>query len=138
MTSGVSVPMGVTPGKIEEVDAGESDKEAAEEGQGVGDVGGVEALEEDERSTQCCRGEANVVKGVDAETDEYGIFTKLVLNSHVRRERSQSLVEVVHLRQYTHRSENQEHICRRVRKLVIPREGKLEGNAEGLYRHNRD
>lgn len=62
----------------------------------------------------------------------------MVLNSHVRRERSQSLVEVVHLRQDTHSSENQEHICRGVRELVVPRKGKLKSNAESLYRHNRD
>lgn len=45
--------IGVFTGKIEKVDAGEDREEAAEEGDGVDRVGGVEAAEEDEGGDEC-------------------------------------------------------------------------------------
>lgn len=52
--------------QVEEVDTGENRKEAAEEGDGVACVDGVEALEEEEGSDEGeCR-EGHVVQGIDA------------------------------------------------------------------------
>lgn len=55
---------------------------------------------------------------------------------HVSGERSQRLVEVVHLRQDTDCGQNQEDISRRVAKLVIASKSELESNSKGLDRHD--
>lgn len=57
---------------------------------------------------------------------------------HVGRERSESLVEVIHLRQDADCCENHEDVGRRVRELVVASECELESNAKGLDGHDRD
>jgi len=56
-----SMTVGIAAGEIEQVDAGEDNQEAAEEGEGVHRVGGIEAAEEDERRTECSSGKRDVV-----------------------------------------------------------------------------
>lgn len=58
--------VGVFPREVEEVDAGEDDEEAAEQGDGVNGGGGVEALEEEAGGDEGAGGEGDVVEGVDA------------------------------------------------------------------------
>ena len=66
--------VGVFAREVEEVDAGEDDEEAAEQGDGVDGGGGVEALEEEAGGDEGAGGEGDVVEGVDA-------GGRLVLNS---------------------------------------------------------
>ena len=54
----------VFAGEVEQVDAGEDDEEATEEGDGVDGVGCVEAPEEDKGGAEGCCGEGNIVEGV--------------------------------------------------------------------------
>ena len=56
--------IGVFARKVEEVDAGEDDEEAAKERDGVYGGGGVEALEQEARSDEGKGGECYVVEGV--------------------------------------------------------------------------
>lgn len=58
--------VGVVAAEVEEVDAREGDKEAADEGERVDGFGGVEALEEDKRGAERGGGECDIVKGVYA------------------------------------------------------------------------
>lgn len=58
--------VGVFAREVEEVDAGEDDEEAAEQGDGVDGGGGVEALEEEAGGDEGACGEGDVVEGVDA------------------------------------------------------------------------
>lgn len=51
---------------------------------------------------------------------------------HIRGERVKSLIEVVHLNQYTRGSHNAKHISARVRKLVVPGKGEFHRNAEAF------
>jgi hypothetical protein len=62
----VAVAVWVFAAEVEEVDAGEDDEEAAEEGEGVDGGGGVEAAEEDEGGDEGEGCEGYVVEGVDA------------------------------------------------------------------------
>lgn len=62
----VAVAVGVVAREIEEVYAGEDDKESAEEGYCVYSGCGVEALEEEERCDEGAGGEGYIVKRVDA------------------------------------------------------------------------
>lgn len=57
---------------------------------------------------------------------------------HVGRERSESLVKVIHLRQDADCRENHKDIGRRVRELVVASECELKSNAKGLDGHDRD
>lgn len=66
MRSEVFVAVGVFAAEVEQVDAGEDDEEAAEEGYCVYGGGGVETLEEETRCDERAGGEAYVIEGVDA------------------------------------------------------------------------
>lgn len=57
--------MRVSPGQVEQINSGEGDEEATEEGESADSIGRVEALEENERSTQCCRSKGDIVERVD-------------------------------------------------------------------------
>lgn len=61
-----AITIGVVARKIEEVDTGEDDEEAAKEGDGVYGGSGVETAEEEEGSDECARRERDIVKRVDA------------------------------------------------------------------------
>jgi hypothetical protein len=63
--------VGVMPGKVEQIYSREDDEESAEQGDCVHCIGGIEPLEEDERSAERSRRERNVVEGVD--TKERGL-----------------------------------------------------------------
>lgn len=56
---------------------------------------------------------------------------------HVRRELTQGLVEVVHLRKDATYDHDNEDVCRRMRKLVITCERHLERQTKGLDEHDR-
>ncbi len=56
-----SVAVRITARKVEEVDAGEDDEEAAEEGESVDSVGSIKAAEEDEGRAECSCGESDIV-----------------------------------------------------------------------------
>lgn len=60
------VAVRVAAGEIEEIDAGEDDEEAAEEGEGIDGVGGVEAAEENEGGAERGGREGDVVERVDS------------------------------------------------------------------------
>lgn len=51
---------------VEEVHAGEDDKETTQEGDCIDWVRGVEAAEEDERCAKGSSGEGNIVEGIDS------------------------------------------------------------------------
>ena len=57
---------------------------------------------------------------------------------HVRRELTQRLVKIVHLRENASYDHNNEDICRRMRELVVTRERHLERQTERLDEHDRD
>jgi len=57
---------------------------------------------------------------------------------HIRGECVQSLVEVVHLNQYTRGGHNPKHISARVCKLVVPGKGEFDRNTKALDRHDRN
>ena len=58
--------IGVFAGKVEEVDASEDREEAAEQGNRIYRIGGVETAEEDEGGDKCAGRESHVVKRVHA------------------------------------------------------------------------
>ena len=58
-------PVRVMAGKIEKIHSREDDEESTEQGDCVHCIGGVEPLEEDERSAERSRRESNIVEGVD-------------------------------------------------------------------------
>lgn len=60
------LPVGISPGQIEEVNSGEDHQEPAQQGYGIDRVRGVEASEQDERRTQGGSGESDVVQRIDA------------------------------------------------------------------------
>lgn len=68
--------VGIASRQVEQVDTGKGNEKAAEEGEGANDVGGVETLEQNEGSTQCGRGECDVVKGVDTAPGQYRVSLK--------------------------------------------------------------
>lgn len=59
-------------------------------------------------------------------------------NIHVCAELTESLVEIVHLRQNASDNHNNKHICRRMRELVVACESHLQGKAKRLDEHDRD
>lgn len=59
-------------------------------------------------------------------------------NVHIRGECIESLVEVVHLDQYTGSGHNTKHVSAWVRELVIPGKGEFDCNAEAFDRHDRN
>lgn len=73
--------MGVTPGKVQEIDAGKSDQESAKQRESVDWVVRVESAEEDKGGTEGGGGERYVVERVDDVSGKAG----------------KSFVEVIHL-----------------------------------------
>lgn len=57
-------------------------------------------------------------------------------DAHVGGEGVERLVEVVHLHEDAHNDDDPEHVCARVRELVVARERELDGDAEALDRHH--
>lgn len=57
---------------------------------------------------------------------------------HVRGKGVKRLVEVVHLHNDAARDEETEDVRRGAPELVVPRQGKLDRDAEALDRHDRD
>lgn len=55
---------------------------------------------------------------------------------HIRGECVKSLIEVVHLDQYTSGGHNAKHISARVCELVVPGKGEFDCNAEAFDRHD--
>lgn len=60
--------MGVTPGKVQEIDAGKSDQESAKQRESVDWVVRVESAEEDKGGTEGGGGERYVVERVNTST----------------------------------------------------------------------
>lgn len=56
------MPVRIRAGEVKEVDATEDDEETAEKGDSVDRVGGVEALEKDERGTESGSCESYVIE----------------------------------------------------------------------------
>lgn len=82
-----AVAVGVAARQVEQVHAGKGDEEAAKEREGVGHVGRVEALEEDEGGAKGSRGEGDVVEGVDARD---ALAACQVNIAHLNRQRASS------------------------------------------------
>lgn len=57
---------------------------------------------------------------------------------HVRGERVESFVEVVHLHQYAAYHNYAEHVCAWMCKLVVATQGEFDSDAESFDRHDRD
>ena len=66
------------------------------------------------------------------------VVRKSLMNIHVRRKLAQSLVEVIHLRENAANDQDYEDVCRRVCKLVVSSKCHLQGNTEGLDKHDGD
>ena len=136
------VAVGVVAREVEQVDAGEDDKEAAEKRDCVYGGGGVEALEEQEGGCEGAGREGYVVEGVDTIDNQHFVTIQMLrrgrLDVHVGGELAQRLVEVVHLRENASDNHNDKHICRGVRKLIIPRKRHLERQPKRLDEHDRD
>jgi len=57
---------------------------------------------------------------------------------HIRGERIESLIKVVHLNQYTPSGHNPKHISARVCELIVPSKGEFDCNTETFDRHDRN
>lgn len=125
-------------GDIEEVDSEECDDETAEEGKSVTAVGGIKSLEEDQRGHDRSTREPNIVHRVYTALQVSSGVADRVEDVHICRECIESLVEVVHLNQYTSGGHNAEHIGARMGELVVPSEGEFDCNAEAFDRHDRN
>lgn len=69
--------VGVMPGKVEQIYSREDDEESTEQGDCVDRIGGVEPLEENERSAKRSRRERNVVEGIDT-MEEIFVRTRIL------------------------------------------------------------
>lgn len=132
--------IGVVSGQVEEVHAGEDDKESAQQRDGVDRIRGVEPLKENKRGAKCGGRERDIVEGVHTEP-------LLALGCHCfrgrvhvhrGRERVQRFVEVVHLGENAEACHDGKHIGGCVNKLVVALKREFHSNAKGLDRHNRD
>jgi hypothetical protein len=132
----VAVALGVFAREVEEVDAGEDDEEAAEKGDCVYGVAGVEALEENKRCDEGAGGKGDVVQriytGGLASVWQSGKNN----NAHVGVELTQSLVKVVHLSQNADDGNQYKDIGAGVSKLVVSGKSQLDGNAHTLDGHD--
>jgi len=125
-------------GEVEEVDSEECDDETAEEGKSVTAVGGIKSLEKDQRGHDCRTREPNIVHRVYTVLQVSSRVTDGIDDVHIRRERVEGLIEVVHLNQYTSGGDNAEHVGARMRELVVPGKGEFDCNAEAFDRHDRN
>jgi hypothetical protein len=57
---------------------------------------------------------------------------------HVCGKLAKSLIQVVHLREDTNDGDNDEHVCRGVRELVLALERHFQSNAKGFDGHDGD
>jgi len=109
-------------GNVEEMDAEEGDDETHKEGNGVGAVGCVEALEEDEGGDYCSGGKADVIHRVD----------------HIGGECIQGFVEVVHLNEDTEGDDDTEDVGTWVCELVVATDSEFDCDAEAFDGHDGD
>jgi len=127
---------GVFAREVEEVDAGEDDEEAAEQGDGVDCVGGVEALEEDEGGAEGAGCEGYVVEGVDTKGRvvlvKSGQGKEGIGDAHVGAKVAQSFVKIVHLRHDGDDGDDEEDVGARVGELIASAKGELESDAQAL------
>ena len=123
--------------EVEEVNSEECDDKTAEEGQGISAVSGIKTLEKDKRGHNRRARESNIVHRV------YTVYevSREPNNGkgyvHIRGERVQRLVKVVHLDHYTHGGHNTKHISAWVCELVVPSKCEFDRDPKAFDRHNR-
>lgn len=138
--------VGIASREIEEVDAREYGQEAGQERDGVDGVCRIKAGVKGSRGYKGCGGEGDVVKRVDAARSPELAQRSLPFpfahqhhrteDSQIRGEAGKRLVEVVHLRHNADNRQEHEDVGRRMRELIVTPECQLQGDSEGLDRHD--
>ena len=107
--------------QIEEVYARENDEESTEERDGIDGSRGIEAHKQYEGGENGRRSKSNVVQGVNAfrTSVQFLQHHRSPENSHIGRKLTESFVEVIHLGEDANHNDYDEHVGRRVFKLIV-------------------